>query len=104
MWPVVFLGAWVGGAHLLGFALVVLGQHQIDAAVHRIGLEVLRPVHGRGAQEVRGLAGLQHDVGLAVEPVVGREWALAEDERQPVERAVGACWPPASFAASVVGC
>src|SRR5882724_11825080 len=83
------LGARIGRGHLLVGALLIFGEHERDAAVHVIGLEILGPVHGGGAQEIAGLAGLQHDVALAVEAVVGRERALSEDERQPIERAVG---------------
>ena len=45
-------GCWargLAGLTCVGLALLVVGQHDIDAAVHRIGLDVLRPVHRRGA-------------------------------------------------------
>ena len=57
-------GPRVGGVHLLGLAAVVVGQHQLDLAGLRIGLDVLGPVHLRGAQRVAGEPGLDQHLGL----------------------------------------
>ena len=78
----------VGLVDLLLGALAVVGQHDIDAPVHRVGLDVLRPVHRRGLQEIGGDAGIDQHVGLAVEAVFRRQRPLAVDQRQPFGLAV----------------
>ena len=81
-------GARVGGVDLLGLALGVVGQHDIDLAVDGVGLDVLGPVHLGGAEQVAGAARLDQHVGLAGKAVLGGQRALAVDERQPFDRAV----------------
>ena len=82
------LGARIGGVDLLGLALGVVGQHDIDLAVDAVGLDVLGTVHLGGAEQVGGAARLDQHVGLAGEAVFGGQRALAMDERQPFDRAV----------------
>jgi hypothetical protein len=45
---VTILRAWVGGVRLLGRALLVVGEHDVDQAVDRVGLDVLGTIEGRG--------------------------------------------------------
>ena len=61
----------------------VVGQHDVDAAGDRVGLDVLGPVHRRGAEQVGGAARLDQHVGLAGEAVRRGQRALAVHQRQP---------------------
>ena len=51
------LGPRVGSVHLVGLALGVVGEVDVDATVHRVRLDVLGPVHGRRADLVGREAG-----------------------------------------------
>ena len=61
-------GARVDGVDLLRLAPGVVGQHDVDAAVDRVGLDVLGPVHRRGAEQVGGAPGLDQHVRLVLKP------------------------------------
>ena len=68
-WPCMLRGARVGRVHLRCRAADVVGEHGVDAAVDRVGLHVLRPVHRRRAEQVGGAARLDQHVGLAAKPL-----------------------------------
>ena len=80
--------AGIGGVFLAGLAAVVVGEHDIDAPRARVGLDVFRAVHGRGAEEIAGAAGFDDNVRLRMKSVGGRERARAEDEGEPGDGAV----------------
>ena len=84
----VVLGPRIGLVDLLRPALGVVGQHDEHLAGGRVRLHVLGPVHRRRLEQVGGQPRIDHDVGLRVEAVGGRERPLAEHERQPRHRAV----------------
>ncbi len=71
------------------FAAIVVSHHDIDASGPGIGLDVLRPVHRRRADEIGGSARLDQHVGLTGKSVGGGERSRAVDQLQPGERAVG---------------
>lgn len=64
----------VGGIDVRESPLVDVGQHQIDLARDRIGLEVLGTVPAGHADDVTGHPGVEHHVGL-------RGGSIAQDSR-----------------------
>ena len=81
------VGARVGGVDLIGFALGVVGQHDVGGAV-AARLRVFGAVHRRGAQGISGQTGVDHHVGLAVKAVFGGQRTGAMHQRQPSDGAV----------------
>ena len=73
----------VGWGSVVDAALVVVGEHRVDLAVGRVGLDVLGPVHRGGPDHVGGAAGVDQDVGLGGEPPVGGQAVLALHQGQP---------------------
>jgi hypothetical protein len=67
----------------------VLGHDGMDAARHRIGFNILRPIHRCGAQRIGRKARLEQHLGLGGKALVRRERAFAMHQRQPVHRAIG---------------
>src|SRR5690606_22594387 len=65
-------GARIGSVDLVVLALGVVGQHDIDLAVHAVGLDVFGAVHLGRAEQVAGTAGLDHHIGLAGKAVFRR--------------------------------
>ena len=82
---VLVLGPRVGSVHLVGLALGVVGEVDVDATVHRVRLDVLGPVHGRRADLIGGEAGPDQHVRLAGKAVLRGQRTLAMDQRQPGE-------------------
>ena len=70
IWPVLFSARGLAAIDLVRLALGVLGHHGIDLAVDRIGLEILRPVHRRRAEQIGGEARLDHHLALVGEAVL----------------------------------
>ena len=89
MWPKRLSGLGLAAVHLVGFAFHVVGEHDIDLAGLRIGLDVFRAIHLGGAEEVGGTPCLDDHVGLGAEPVLRRQGALSEDQRHPGAASVG---------------
>ena len=84
--PVFF--ARVGCVDLFGRSSRIVREHRIDFARAPIGLDVLGAVHGRGLEQIRREARVDHHIGLRVEAVLWRQRTFAEDEGQPGKRAV----------------
>ena len=80
------VGPWVGGIDLVRLALAVVGQHHVDLVGLRIGLNVLGPVHLRGAEQVGSRARLDDNVGLALEAIGVGQRSLAMDQRPASRR------------------
>ena len=67
----------------------VVGQRAVDPAAALINGQPLGPVHLGGAQQVAGLAGLDHHFALVLEAVGGGQGALAVHQGQPAAGAIG---------------
>ena len=83
MWPKRLSARGLAASTWSALRRAVVGQHDIDLAGLRIGLDVLGPVHLGRAEQIGGAAGLDQHVGLAGEAVRRGQRALAEDQRQP---------------------
>ncbi len=82
--PVAVGPTGVHSIHGIRLAPGVVREGHIDASIGRIHRHVLRPVHGRGPQQVRGAPGLDQHVGLAFEAVGSGQRPLAVHQRQPL--------------------
>ena len=78
----------MNGIDIVGAAALILGQAEIKLACIRVDGDALGPVHQRGAEEIGGAARLDGDIGLRLKAVLRRQWAIAEDERQPCHAAI----------------
>ena len=79
------VGARVGLVDLRGGAPRVVGERGIHLAGHRVGLDVLRPVHLGGADQVCGQAGVDEHL---LDAHAGHLRGAVDDERQPRTGAV----------------
>jgi len=66
--PEQIFGTRVRLVDLVVFPLIVVGENDIDLAVGPIRLNVLRPIHARGAEEVSRTPRVDQHLGLRFEP------------------------------------
>lgn len=66
----------------------IVRHERIDLAGVRVGFDVFRAIHLRGAEQIGSAPAIDDHVALIVEAVGGRERAVAENEREPFARAV----------------
>ena len=74
----------VDGLIVAAATLVVVGQGNVNLPVIRLHRHPFRTVHGGGAEQVGGAAGLDQHLGLVIKPVGFGERPFPENQRLPL--------------------
>ena len=81
-------GSGVCRIHLVSFAQMIVGEHDIGTAGIRLRFYVFGAVHGRSPQEIGCPSRLDNHVSLRRKTIICSQWSIAVHKRQPVQAAI----------------